>query len=144
MASAKISFEAEGKQYSLYFGMASVRIFQERSAKEYLLLVQSGIEDPTQEDLDQTKVFANVIYSGLCNMADINDEQRPLFAEAYELADSISNNIELCKRINDVWAESQPVKDMIDRLADSTQPKEEKKSTPRKTGKKLKPTHSVS
>lgn len=144
MASARLSFESEGKTYTLYFGMASVRVFQERAAKEYFLLIQSGIAEPTQEDLDPIKTLANVLYSGLCNWADINDEQRPPFIDAYQLAEALFTNKEICEQVNNVWGESQPVKEMLERLRDKTQPEEEKKNTKPKTGKKLKPMPQVS
>lgn len=143
MASAKISFEIEGVSHTLYFGMSSVGIFQKRSATEYMLLVNSGIETPEKGDFDEIKSFANLIYSGLCNQADILDEQRPPFIEAYELTEAISIIPGLAERISEVWNESRPVKDMIDRLKDKTA-KEEKKSTNPKIGKKLKPMPPVS
>lgn len=139
MPSAKLTFEIEGVSYGLYFGMASVRVFEERAAKEYLLLVASGIEEPKQSDLDPMKTLASLVYSGLCNMADINDEQRPKFIEAYSLSELISIDLELCENINTVWAESQPVKDMLERLKDKTD-QEEKKNQKATDGKKLKPT----
>lgn len=135
MASAKITFEIDGKSYGLYFGMASTRIFQERSASEYLRLQASGIEKPEQKDFDPYKTFAFVIHSGLCNMADIMDEQRPAFIDSYSLSEQISRNSELCETINNVWSESQPVQEMMERLKSSLDT--EKKS--RKSGKKLKP-----
>lgn len=139
MASAKITFEIEGKSYGLYFGMASTRIFQERSASEYIRLQESGIKEPKQEDFDPYKTFAFVIHSGLCNMADIMDEQRPAFIDSYSLSEQIARDSELCSTINTVWNESQPVVEMLDRLKSSLDT--EKKS---KTGKKLKPLPSVS
>jgi len=143
MASAKLTFEVEGISHTLYFGMASVRLFEERAAIEYMLLVQSGIERPEMGDFDPIKSLANLLYSGLCNMADINDEQRPKFMDAYSLAESIWHNQELCENINRVWTESQPVKEMRDKLNSSTD-HEEKKNPKRKSGKKLKPTQPVS
>jgi hypothetical protein len=146
MASAKISFEIEGKSHTLYFGMASVRIFQERSAAEYLRLIASGIEEPTSADLDPTKTLAMLVHSGRCNQADIEDEQRPAFPDSYELAEQIAADDELCQRLNEVWGESQPVKNMLERLksnAPDGEPEKKSSSKP-KTGKKLKPTPAVS
>ncbi len=140
MASAKLNFEVDGKAYAVYFGMASIRVFQERAAKEFALLVASGIEDPKREDFDNVKSFANLLYSGLCNMADINDEIRPKFIDVYELAERIEKMPELAKLINDTWTESQPVQEMLDRLGTA----DEKKNTVLKTGKKSKHTQQVS
>lgn len=137
MASARISFEIEGKKHTLYFGMSSVRIFQEKSAGEYIRLVNSGIEKPTQDDYDNNLVFAFLVHSGLCNMADINDEQRPLFIDSYSLSEEISRNEELTLKINEVWNESQPVIEMSERLKNKLN-EGEKKSPKRTTGKKSK------
>lgn len=134
MTSAKLSFEINGILYTLYFGIESTRIFQERAAKEVLLLIASGIEKPTESDLNQLKLLANLIYSGLCNMADINDEQRPSFIDAYSLAEMISVNTELIEKINNVWEQSQPVKEMLDRL--KNQATDEEKKSPQNIGKK--------
>lgn len=137
MASAKLNIEVGGKSYGLYFGMASTRIFQERSALEYKRLVDSGIKEPTQADFDPYKTFAFVIHSGLCNMADILDEQRPEFIDSYALSEDISRDAGLCETINRVWSESQPVVEMLEKLNSSLEA--EKKSQVKPTGKKSKP-----
>lgn len=136
MASARLKITVYDKEYNLYFGMSSTRIFQELSAKDYQLLVDSGIEKPTLDDIDHYKSFANLIHSGLCNMADINSEQRPLFIDSYSLAELISKDDELCLLINDVWSNSQPVKDMLDKLASFNVGEKKNKVKNKTTGKK--------
>lgn len=139
---AIVRFEVDGQSYGLYFGIPSTRIFEEKCAAEYLRLQASGIEEPGENDFDPYLTFAFVVHSGLCNMADIETMPRPQFIDSYTLSQNISNDEALAKRINDVWAESRPVKDMLERLA--TVNKDQKKSQQKTIGKKLKPTHSVS
>lgn len=129
MASARISFEIDGVTHSLYFGMVSVQIFQEKGLAESIRLQQSGIETPTQKDFDPYLLFSFVVHSGLCNMADINGEQRPLFVDSYSLSEIISKDEPLWNNINKVWEESQPVKDMLDRLKISAGNTEKKKES---------------
>lgn len=136
-----VKFQHGGIEYGLYFGIPSTRIFEERCAAEYLRLQGSGIEEPTQDDFDPYLTFAFIIHSGLCNMADIMTEQKPDFIQSYTLSQAIATDKELSERINKSWLESQPVKDMIERLNVING---EKKSQVKATGKKSKPTHLVS
>lgn len=137
-----VKFELYGQSYRLYFGIPSTRIFEEKCAAEYLRLQASGIAEPKEKDYDPYLTFAFVVHSGLCNMADIMTEPKPDFIESYTLSQSIANNNDLSEKINNAWIESQPVKDMLERLAEVNG--EEKKSTKKAIGKKLKPTHLVS
>lgn len=143
MASARVKITVDEKEYELYFGMVSASIFQQLLAKEYLRIQESGIEAPQQSDFDEYKQLAMVIHAGLCNMADIKDEQRPQFIDSYSLAEEISKDKDAASMVDSAWNESQPVVEMIERLK-SAAAAEEKKSQIKSTGKKLKPTHSVS
>ena len=137
-----VKFEVDGKAYGLYFGIPSTRIFEEKCAAEYLRLQASGIAEPDKSDFDPYLTFAFLIHSGLCNMADINTDQKPDFIDSYTISQTISKDESLSKKIHDVWHESQPVKDMLERLAQIN--KEQKKSPRKAIGTKSKPTPSVS
>lgn len=143
MGSAKVTFEIEGNEYSLYFGMVSIGIFEELSARRVKALVDSGIENPTQEDFGNLLSAAILIHAGLCNMSEIDFGTKPTFENSYRIAELIANDVELWRRINETWEESKPVKEMQDRLKNqlSTQ---EKKNTNRTTGTKSKRSHTVS
>lgn len=145
MASARITFDFKGILYTLYFGMASTRVFEEKAVADYEKLKDAGNEEPEGDDYDSTKGFANIVHSGLCNQADIDEVQRPKFSESYELAEGIAiENPDLVTEIFNCWNESRPVSDMLERMKNVLdQAQSEKKNMKRKIGTKSKRLPSV-
>lgn len=114
---AKMEFEIEGVKHSLYFGMTSVHIFQQKSFEEVARMEAQGIK-AAAENVDQIKTFTYVVYSGACNWADLNDLQRPMFSDVYMLCEKIltKDNEHIQLKIWEVWKNSQPVAEMLERL----------------------------
>lgn len=97
-------FEIEGTKHSLYFGMVATQIVAERSL--------SMVDSP-----DNIKAFAYIVHGGLCNQADRQDRQRPLFETSYDLAiEIIEQGDELQTQLYNAWAETKPAKKMLDLL----------------------------
>lgn len=140
MPTAKHTFQIEGKEYTLYFGMASVGIFQQKSLEEVIRMNDSGVK-ATADNVDKIKTFAYVIYSGLCNWADLQDQKRPAFGDCYILTEEIlSSGVDIQNGIWEAWTDSKPVDEMLKRL-NGKEKTAQKKSTSKAIGKKLKPTH---
>ena len=134
MISAKYPFKINKNQYTVYFGMTSVGIFQQKSFQEVMRMTENGIE-ATGENVDKIKTFAYVVYSGLCNWADIQDEQRPKYSDVYMLCEDIlRDNVEIQEGIWTTWQESQPVKEMLERLNGVVKNTSQKKSTKKVVG----------
>lgn len=106
--SNKIDFELEGVKHSLRFGMTSVRILEQKSIHHTNL--HNG------EELSNIDMFINVVYSGLCNHADVVEENRPSWSDAYDISEQLLLDADLQKKIFDVWEDSKPVKEMMQRL----------------------------
>jgi len=104
----KYSFNIDGVEHSVWFGMTSVNIFQRLSTQQ-LELQGNG-------ELDNNTSYATLIYAGLCNNADVKMVNRPSFERAYEIAEAILDDEKLQTEIYKVWEESKPVKEMMDRL----------------------------
>lgn len=131
----RLKFKVNDQEVELYFGMVSVKVFAEYSAKEYERL-NGGTE------IDGLKALAIMIHSGRCNACEINFDPYPDFIDSYEAAESLANDIETVNKINDAWISSRPVKEMLDRLENFNL--SEKKNKVKRTGMKSKPTPTVS
>lgn len=125
MSVPRITFDLQGVTHSLYFGMAAIEIFSQKSVAELGVLAKENPKTPIKElKADSVKAFAYIIYAGLCNEADIKEAVRPSFEDAYYLADDIVNEgYKLQQDIFDCFNESRAHKSLIERL----QPIEKKK-----------------
>lgn len=125
MSNGRIKFTVESGEYTLHFGMKSAQIFAEKGLNEFLLVEERG-----EKKADDIKSFAYIIFSGLCNYADISEKQHPTFEEAYLLTEEIlMAPPDVQTSIFDTWKEARPTKEMMDRLGLSkSDDAEEKKS----------------
>lgn len=116
----------EGQEISLLFGMRSVFIFSEKLGNE---MHRNNISDAKK--IDAFKTFSYIIYAGLCNDAERKDEPYPSFEKAYDIACEVQGDSEISKLIFDTYNDSKATKEMLDKLASSTQSdtKEAKKKT---------------
>lgn len=114
---AKMEFEIEGVKHSLYFGMTSTYIFQQKSFEEVARMEAQGIKADA-DNVDKIKTFAYVVYSGACNWADLNDLQRPKYSDIYMLVEKIlsKENEAIQVSIWETWNNSLPVAEMLERL----------------------------
>lgn len=90
MGNGRISFEIEGTKHTLYFGMSAIEIFSRKSVLEVERLAKEYPKTPINDlKADSVKSFTYMIYAGLCNQADIKEQDRPSFEDAYELSENI-------------------------------------------------------
>jgi len=124
MSNGRITFTVPSGDYTLHFGMKSAQIFAEKGYKEFLLVEERG-----DKGADDIKSFAYIIFSGLCNYADIAEKQHPSFETAYLVTEEILlDGGELQTKIFEVWKSSRPIEEMTKRLGVNIQTEEEKKS----------------
>lgn len=118
MSVPRITFDLQGVTHSLYFGMAAIEIFSQKSVAELSLLAKEHPEIPIDKlKADPVKSFAYVIYSGLCNQADIMELSRPTFEQAYYISEQIIDEGEkLQQDIFDCFNNSRAHKSLIERL----------------------------
>lgn len=118
MTNPRIDIQIQGVTHSLYFGMAAIQIFSEKSIHELQILAAENPKTPLDKlQADPVKSFAYIIYAGLCNQADIEELQRPTFKFAYDLADSILyEDDEFQKPIFDCFNNSRAHKALKERL----------------------------
>lgn len=119
MTNPRIDIEIQGVAHSLYFGMAAIQIFSEKSIHELQLLAEKNPKTPLDKLVaDPVKSFAYVVYGGLCNMADINEQRRPTFIECYEIAENILYENEAVQQsIFDCFNNSRAHKALKERLS---------------------------
>lgn len=129
---AKVQLTTDSGNYTLYFGMTSVGIWQQKSAQEVTKLQTEdakklGVEvDELPDDHevvpDPMRSLAFLVFAGLCNAADLKEDGvRPSFEDAYLLSDTLNHDQQ-----NEIWkafSESRAGADLISKL-----PKGEKKS----------------
>lgn len=124
MSNGRIKFLIPSGEYTLHFGMKSAQIFAEKGLSEFLLIEARG-----EKKADDIKSFAYIIFSGLCNYADIAEKQHPSFEEAYLITEEIlMAPAEVQTSIFDTWKDARPTKEMMERLGLSSESEEEKKS----------------
>jgi hypothetical protein len=119
MTNPRIDIEIQGVTHSLYFGMSAIQIFSEKSIHELQLLSAQNPKTPLDKlQADPVKSFAYVVYGGLCNTADINEQQRPTFTECYEIAENILYEDEAVqKSVFDCFNNSRAHKALKERLS---------------------------
>ena len=131
-----VSVEVEGKKIDLHFGMVSTQIFAEKVDAEMARLAERG-----SDKISDIKFLAIIIYSGICNKADINETQYPDFADCYLLAENIASEqyVEQQKVIWNAWTTARPTQGLLERLGikldTENEAKEDKKKVQR-SGKK--------
>lgn len=101
-----IDFEIKGEKYSLYFGMLATEI-----------IGNMAFEAVASKDTGNIKMFAIVVYGGLCNRAEMSLKSKPSFEEAYLLTNEILQQPEeLQSKIYSAWHDSEPNKRLQDIL----------------------------
>lgn len=94
-----VSFEIEGVNHTLYFGMKAVSIFVNKSNEELLKvneeIIKLNTEKSEDEELipllpiDETKAVVFAVYGGMCNQAERYDLPYPKYVDAYDLTEKI-------------------------------------------------------
>jgi len=110
--SNKIDFEIDGVKHSLRFGMTAVEITQNKAYQHTQL--------HNNEQLSTWDMFVVIIYSGLCNNADVEEINRPKWKDAFDIAESLADETETTMLIWECWENSKPVKAMMERLRTAT------------------------
>ncbi len=127
----RMSFELEGVNYSLFFSMIAIEIYQTKSFNEVKRLKDAGLP----LEVDDIKAMSYIIYAGLCGYADLKEKVRPSFEQAYELADSLCylDNSELVNEIFECFNNSRASKALRQRLG--IEKKSDPESLSKQTGK---------
>ena len=113
---------------TLFFGNRAKFIFTKRCQE------QVEAEGANPDNIDPVKAFANLVYAGMCNWADVCDLKNPTYQDAYITADNIiSMGNEAQGLVYKAFAESKAGRDVLALLPKTG----EKKSEPIKpTGRK--------
>lgn len=125
MSNARVTFEVEGVKHSLYFGMVATEIITGKSVKA-----------AASKEKNDLKSFAYIVFGGLCNAADLKDEDRPEFEDAYLLTESIAGDDELSAKIYQSWSESKPYVELMTKLNGIKKKAEVKPNQKKPTGTK--------
>lgn len=94
-----VSFEIEGVDYTLNFGMKAIRIFIEKSSAEMAKINSDvikrnsekaeGEEHEPLKPIDDIKAVVFAVYAGLCNNAERYELEYPEYSFAYDLTEKI-------------------------------------------------------
>lgn len=116
----RICVTVNNTEVILHFGMTSKNIWQTKCAEEVIRLGK-GNQKQLAAKVDNTRAFAFLIYAGICNYQDMQENpKRPTFEEAYLIADEIMQSDELTKDVWSCWENSKANKALIATLQELT------------------------
>lgn len=121
MSTAKLTIELpESGKVNLYFGMSAIEVYSNKSVEQVNKLAK---EHPKVAVKDLGKFasgslsFSYVIFAGLCGWADREENIRPKFADAFDMAQEImEQGDELQKLVYVTFSNSRAHKILQERL----------------------------
>lgn len=135
-----VSFEIEGVNYTLNFGMKAIRIFIEKSSAELAKInadvikrnseKAEGEEHEPLKPIDDIKAVVFAVYAALCNNAERYELEYPEYCFAYDLTEKIllHEDKSIQTRIWDAFKNSRANEGLIGSFSsDKEQSQEEEK-----------------
>lgn len=128
-----VTFTINGKEYTLYFGMAAVKIYTLRLATELAKLLEAlpkGKKPNVKEligSIGSVKSFSYIIYGGWCNHNEMKEIANPEFEEVYLLTEEVMRDEKLAIEIETAFVNSRATQEQLDKLG------VEKKTSPENT-----------